>query len=135
MNREQAVQTWRSLVGYFDPDIPAGLNQEGLAGLSLAGRELYAEFQPEAKVLALHAVICRWPGQFDQHRLDSLQALTNSESTGGGRLNYQPENGNLFLSRFYSEPPELPQFVEDAIALTAASAVWDERVVDRVFMI
>jgi hypothetical protein len=134
MNQDQASQTWRGLVHYFDPESSAELDQtKNLFGISLAGRELFAEFLPEKQHLALHAVICRWPGKYDPDQFESLKQRSTPDCMGGGALTYRQDSHHLFLSRYYSESPEIPQLLNDVQALTAASSNWDEKIVDCVF--
>jgi hypothetical protein len=134
MNQAQASQAWGALIRYFDPESLASLGQaNNLSGISLLGRELFAEFLPDKQLLALHAVICRWPGKYDQDRFESLQRLSTPESTGGGTLTYRQHSHHLFLSRCYCESPETTQFLIDVQALIAASSNWDEKIVDIVF--
>ena len=52
--------------------------------------------------------------------------------TGGGTVDYEPENKSLFLSRTYTQAPPQTAFIEDMKRLMKASLVWGDEVLDRV---
>jgi hypothetical protein len=136
MTRQEANQIWTELLDYYAPGKQnEGLNAQGLGGVSLRGRELYAEFIQATGGLDLRAFVCPWPGKYEPAEFERLRALAASGGeTGGGQLEYLPESHGLFLKLHYDDPPELGAFLGSLDLLVQAADHWDTDLVDLVFL-
>ncbi|HEX8819504.1 MAG TPA: hypothetical protein VF794_06230 [Archangium sp.] len=132
MTRDEAqrlLQTFMQSVGQPSE----GLNPQGFGGAVLGEAQLYFEYHSDKQALETSALIYKFrdapkPGVIEGFR-DEEKAGTN---TGGGAVDYEPENKSLFLSRTYSTLPADAAFREDMQRLTQASLVWADEVMDRV---
>jgi hypothetical protein len=132
MTREEAqrlIQVFMQSVGQPSE----GLNPQGFGGAVLGDAQLYFEYHSDKQVLETSALIYKFrdapkPGVIEGFRGEE-KAGTN---TGGGAVDYEPENKSLFLSRTYSTLPADATFREDMQRLTQASLVWADEVMDRV---
>jgi hypothetical protein len=64
--------------------------------------------------------------------IDGFKAEAKQTATGGGEVDFEPENGGLFLSRVYGDKVDYAPFVKEIDALLVASVDWAKDVVPRV---
>ncbi len=110
-----------------------GLNPQGFGGISTGEAQLYFEFHEDSQTLECSALVYRFreppkPGVLDGFRQEEKQGT----DSGGGTVDYEPENRGLFLSRTYKDRPRADAFGKDMKRLMKASAVWGDEVLDRV---
>lgn len=113
--------------------IETGLNPKGFGGIDVEGSSLYFEFDEKAKTLECSALVYKFhdapkPGVLEGFKAEEA-AGTN---TGGGKVDYEPENKGLFLSKTYQIVPDAMTFERDMKKLMEASAVWGDQVLKRV---
>ncbi|WNG36300.1 hypothetical protein F0U60_23355 [Archangium minus] len=110
-----------------------GLNPQGFGGAVLGEAQLYFEYHADKQALEASALVYKFrdppkPGVLEGFRAEEKAGT----DTGGGAVDYEPENKSLFLSRTYSTVPQDAAFKEDMQRLTQASLVWGDEVLDRV---
>ena len=132
MTRDQAVKILQAFFKSQNVE-SEGLNEKNLGGASIGDLQVYFEYQPEKAALKCSALIYSFrqapkPGVLDGFKKEE-QAGTD---TGGGAVDYQPENKGLYLSRSYTEPVEDTVFLNDMAYLMSASRVWGGEVLERV---
>jgi hypothetical protein len=101
--------------------------------MSIGMGSLYFEFKEQAQSLTCLALIYKFhdapkPGIIEGFKAEEA-AGTNA---GGGKVEYQPENKGLYLSRTYSKVPAQASFEQEMKDLLQASRVWGDEVLDRV---
>lgn len=110
-----------------------GLNPQGFGGAVLGNAQLYFEYHSDKQVLEASALVYKFRDPPKPGVLEGFRAEEKSGTdTGGGAVDYEPENKSLFLSRTYSTVPQDAAFKEDMRRLTQASLVWGDEVLDRV---
>ena len=137
MTREEAntlIQTFaRSQGGEV-----SGLNMNNMTGLSLGDSDLFFTFHQsmfahKEPSLEVSALIYRFRADPDPRILqgfkDEHEAGTPS---GGGEVDFEPENKGLYLTRSYTKVPTQDAFNADLIALAKASKAWGHEVLERV---
>ena len=133
MTRESAQRLVQTFVRpEANPQSP-GLNPEGFGGLVMDGAQLYFEWHEDTQALECSALVYKFheppkPGVLDGFRAEEKEGT----DTGGGTVDYEPENRGLFLSRHYSQMPPGNEFARDMKRLMKASNVWGDEVLDRV---
>lgn len=133
MDRQAAITQIRSFFRTtFGRDSP-GLNEKGFGGVELGRARVFFEHDEKRRLLICSALIHK----FDREPTsEKIQAFRDEEragtSTGGGHVDYQPENRGLFLSRSYSSPVEDAVFRKDLTDLGEASLQWGDEVFFRV---
>lgn len=132
MTREEAqrlVQTFMKSLGQSSE----GLNPQGFGGAVLGDAQLYFEYHTDKQALETSALIYKFRDAPKPGVLEGFRAEEKSGTdTGGGAVDYEPENKSLFLSRTYSTMPPDTAFKADMQRLTQASLVWGDEVMDRV---
>ncbi|MFL5354323.1 hypothetical protein [Archangium sp.] len=132
MTREEAqrlVQTFMKSHGQSSE----GLNPQGFGGAVLGDAQLYFEYHTDKQALETSALIYKFRDPPKPGVLEGFRAEEKSGTdTGGGAVDYEPENKSLFLSRTYSTVPPDTAFKADMQRLTQASLVWGNEVMDRV---
>jgi hypothetical protein len=133
MTREEAqrlLQTFMSAVGQPSSE---GLNPQGFGGAMLGDAQLYFEYHSDKQELETSALIYKFREAPKPGVLEGFRAEEQSGTdTGGGKVDYEPENKSLFLSRTYATVPADAAFKQDMERLTQASLVWGDEVLDRV---
>lgn len=132
MTREEAqrlVQTFMKSHGQSSE----GLNPQGFGGAVLGDAQLYFEYHSDKQALETSALIYKFRDPPKPGVLEGFHAEEKSGTdTGGGAVDYEPENKSLFLSRTYTTMPLDTAFKADMQRLTQASLVWSSEVMDRV---
>ena len=132
MTRDEAqrlVQTFMMSLGQSSE----GLNPQGFGGAVLGDAQLYFEYHSDTQALETSALVYKFRDPPKPGVLEGFRAEEKSGTdTGGGAVDYEPENKSLFLSRTYSSTPTDAAFKEDMRRLTQASLVWADEVMDRV---
>ena len=133
MTREQALRLVRTFLRGSGVDSP-GLNRNNLGGAMVGEGQVYFEYHPKAQALQCSALIYRFrdkpkPGVLEGFRQEER---AKTADTGGGRVEYEPENKGLYLSRTYTRTVDERAFRNDMQRLMAASLVWGDTVLDRV---
>jgi len=133
MIRDEAQRLAQALLAATgNPDSP-GLNPQGFGGVAIEGAQLYFEWRDKEQALECSALIHKFRDAPKPGILEGFQAEEKAGTdTGGGTVDYEPENKSLFLSRTYTQAPPQSAFVEDMKRLMKASIVWSDEVVDRV---
>ena len=132
MTREEAqrlLQVFMQSIGQPSE----GLNPQGFGGAAIGDAQLYFEYHSDKQQLETSALIYKFrdapkPGVLEGFRAEEKAGT----DTGGGAVDYEPENKSLFLSRTYANAPAEPAFAEDMKRLMQASTVWGDTVMDRV---
>jgi hypothetical protein len=132
MTRDEAITILKAFFKSQNVDSP-GLNEENLGGASIGDLQVYFEYQPDSGALKCSAHIYSFrqpprPGILEGFKKEEVAGT----DTGGGSLDYQQENSGLFLSRSYIETVSDSEFMDDMVALMAASRVWGDEVLERV---
>ena len=96
--------------------------RSGLAGLLRSWVSVLAPAAPENTPLTRESAQRLVQGYLGEEGTDS----------GGGTVDYEPENRSLFLSRTYTQVPDERAFGKDLKKLMKASLVWGREVLDRV---
>ena len=110
-----------------------GLNPQGFGGAVLGDAQLYFEYHSDKQELEASALVYKFRDPPKPGVLEGFRAEEKSGTdTGGGAVDYEPENKSLFLSRMYSTMPADAAFREDMRRLTEASLKWGDEVMDRV---
>lgn len=132
MTREEAqrlVQAYMLSLGQQSE----GLNPKGFGGAVLGDAQLYFEYHSTRQALETSALIYKFRDLPKPGVIEGFYAEEKSGTdTGGGAVDYEPENKSLFLSRLYNTVPTIESFSEDMKRLTQASLVWGDQVLDRV---
>jgi hypothetical protein len=133
MIREEAQRLAQAFLAATDNPNSPGLNPQGFGGVAVDGAQLYFEWHDKEQALECSALIYKFreppkPGIVEGFQ----QEQTSGTDTGGGTVDYEPENKSLFLSRTYTQAPPQTAFIEDMKRLMRASLVWGDEVLDRV---
>jgi hypothetical protein len=133
MIREEAQRLAQALLAATEnPDSP-GLNPQGFGGVAVDGAQLYFEWHDKEQALECSALIHKVHETPKPGIVEGFQQEQKSGTdTGGGTVDYEPENKSLFLSRTYTQAPPQSAFIEDMKRLMQASLVWGDEVLDRV---
>jgi hypothetical protein len=131
MTRQEAER----LVGGFGTSlgVKAELTPGGFAGLSVETASLFFEYRDSAQTLDCSALVYRF---HDAPRPGVLEGFAAEQAagtdTGGGRVDYEPANQGLYLSRTYQAAPDAAAFAGDMRSLLKASLRWSDEVLPRV---
>jgi hypothetical protein len=131
MTRQDAERLVQTLGRTFG--VETALNPTGFGGISVGESSLYFEFDEKAQTLECSALIYKFhdapkPGIIEGFKAEEAAGT----DTGGGKVDYEPENKGLFLSKTYSKTPDVAGFEKDMERLMEASRVWGDDVLDRV---
>ena len=131
MMRDDAA---RMVQNYFESYglVSPGLNKNNFGGAAIGEREIYFEYDPLVNALKCSALIYKFQVEPKTGILEKFREEELDTDTGGGKVDYEPENRGLYLSRIYSETVEPQQVRKDLDQLTRASKVWGQEVLDRV---
>jgi hypothetical protein len=133
MTREAAQRLVQTFVRPQGPLQSPGLNAEGFGGINTGDAQLYFEWHEDTKALECSALVYRFHEPPKPGVLETFQAEEKEGTdTGGGTVDYEPENRGLFLSRTYTQVPDERAFAKDMKRLMKASLKWSEEVLDRV---
>lgn len=133
MIREEAQRLAQALLAATGNTSSPGLNPQGFGGIALEGAQLYFEWRDKEQALECSALIHKFHDAPKPGIVEGFQQEEKSGTdTGGGTVDYEPENKSLFLSRTYTQAPPQSAFVEDMKRLMKASLVWIDEVLDRV---
>lgn len=133
MIREEAILILKKFFMMQHIDSP-GLNDNNVGGASIGDLELYFEYIPKEEALNCSALIYSFKEEPKPGVIEGFKEEENfgRTGTGGGFVDYQPENKGLFLTRTYSEYVEDIDFLNDMEALLGASRDWTKDVLPRV---
>ena len=133
MTREAAQRLVQSFVRpEANPQSP-GLNPEGFGGLVMGGAQLYFEWHEDTQALECSALVYKFHEPPKPGVIETFQAEEKEGTdTGGGTVDYEPENRGLYLSRTYTQAPDERAFGKDMKRLMKASLKWGDEVLDRV---
>ena len=112
--------------------VSSGLNKNNLGGAAIGDAEIYFEYEPSAETLKCSALIYKFQVEPKTGILEKFRDEELITDTAGGKVDYEPENRGLYLSRVYSERVETEQLREDLDQLIHASRVWGIEVLERV---
>ena len=112
--------------------VSSGLNKNNLGGAAIGETQIYFEYEPVEGVLKCSALIYKFQVEPKTGILERFREEELITDTAGGKIDYEPENRGLYLSRIYSEQVETEQLREDLDQLRQASKVWGQEVLDRV---
>jgi hypothetical protein len=132
MTRNEATVQIQNFFRDNGQDSP-GLNAKGLGGAALGDAELYFEHDEQAQALACSALIYRFkeppkPGVVEGFRAEQQAGV----DTGGGSVDYEPENHGLYLRRSYQSTANTESFNHDMELLVNATRRWVAEVLPRV---
>ncbi|MFP2905644.1 hypothetical protein ACLESD_11420 [Pyxidicoccus sp. 3LFB2] len=133
LTRESARRLVQGYLGEEGTPPSTGINVQGFGGISTGGASVYFEWNEEAGSLECSALVYRFreppkPGVIDSFHAEQREGT----DTGGGTVDYEPENRGLFLSRTYTRMPTEREFAKDMRRLMKASLKWGDEVLDRV---
>jgi hypothetical protein len=133
MIREEAVRLAQAFLAATENPHSPGLNPQGFGGVAVEGAQLYFEWRDKEQALECSALIYKFRDNPKPGIVEGFQAEQKAGTdTGGGTVDYEPENKSLFLSRTYTQAPPQTAFIEDMKKLMKASLVWGDEVLDRV---
>jgi hypothetical protein len=132
VTREQASGLVRSLFAALG-QTSEGLNSKGFGGFSLGETDLYFEHRADG-VLRCSARIYRLRVAPRPQVLEAFRKVerAKSDDAGGGRFEYQPENGGIYLGRAYVDPIDPAVFVDEFKRLAQAADHWRTKVSPRI---
>src|SRR4051794_1899302 len=109
MTRDEAVRILRNFFKSQNVDSP-GLNDKNLGGAQVGDLQIFFEYQPEIGALKSSAHIYSFREEPKKEILAGFkqEEAERTTDTGGGVVDYQPENRGLYLSRTYTEVVEDP---------------------------
>lgn len=112
---------------------PPALNSKGFGAAQLGEGQIYFEYHPDRRALECSALVYRFRAPPRQGVLEGFRAEARAGTdTGGGELDFEPENGGLYLSRFYGDRVPHETFVTELNTLLGASVTWAKDVLPRV---
>jgi hypothetical protein len=133
MTRDEAQQLARAVLAAAGQPESVGLNPQGFGGVATDNAQLYFEWHEEKQELECSALIYKFRDNPKPGIIEGFQAEQKAGTdTGGGTVDFEPENKSLFLTRTYTQAPPHPIFVDDMKRLMKASLVWGDEVMDRV---
>lgn len=131
MNKEEIIVLIQSFLKNCAIDSSPGLNKNNLGGVSFGDTQLYFEYREGA--LACSALIYRFRKPPNPKVIAALKEEETLTDTGGGKIEFQPENQSVFLTQIYTDLPNLEEFQSDMQKLASASSTWNSQVMDRAF--
>ena len=129
MTREEANGMVQAFFRAHAVESP-GLNENNLGGAAVGDSQIYFEYEPLKQSLKCSALVYRFQAEPRPGVIEGFKAAESD--TGGGKVDYEPENKGLYLSHDYSETVTDEQFVADLESLMKASKVYGGDVLDRV---
>lgn len=126
---QQLVQEYMKTLGQQSP----GLNENGYGGVAVGNAQLYFEYDSFVMALETSALIYKFNDEPKPGIIEGFEAEEKAGTdTGGGAVDFEPENKSLFLSRQYNTVPSTASFEADMKRLMAASLKWGDEVLNRV---
>lgn len=104
MTHAEAASALQGLLGSLGIK-SAGLNAQGLGGVSLLAEDVSFDHDAESGTLTVSATVHRFQKTPLPRVLQALREEAKRSDLGGGRLDYEPVNGGLFLALCYTERP------------------------------
>lgn len=101
-----------------------------VTGVMLGPAALYFEYDDARQTLSCGALVYRFRSAPRPGVLEDF--LQETRGAGGGSLVYREETRALLLSRNYTEPAPVEDFVLDMKRLAAASLGWASELLERV---
>ncbi|MDC0707325.1 type III secretion system chaperone [Stigmatella sp. ncwal1] len=133
MTRDEAKRLAQALLAETGQPDSVGLNPQGFGGVAVDNAQLYFEWHDPEQALECSALIHKFRDAPKPGILEGFQKEQQAGTdTGGGTLDFEPENKSLFLSRTYTQAPPNTAFIADMKRLMRASLVWHGEVLDRV---
>ncbi|ADO71505.1 hypothetical protein [Stigmatella aurantiaca] len=133
LTRETAQRLVQSFIHSEGAPISPGLNAQGFGGLAAGGAQLYFEWHEETQALECSALVYRFREPPKPGVIAGFQAEEQEGTdTGGGTVDYEPENRGLYLTRTYAQVPEERTFAKEMRRLMKTSRKWNTEVLDRV---
>ncbi|MFP2926340.1 type III secretion system chaperone [Pyxidicoccus sp. 3LG] len=133
MTREEAQRLAQAFLAANGQPNSIGINPQGFGGIVVNDAQLYFEWHDQEQSLECSALIHKFRDAPKPGVLEGFQQEQKSGTdTGGGTVDYEPENKSLFLSRTYTQAPQQPIFNDDMKRLMKASLVWSGEVLGRV---
>ena len=110
-----------------------GLNAQGFGGAVIGDAQIYFEYHGKTSQLEVSALVYKFRDRPKPGVLEGFSAEEKAGTdTGGGAVDYEPENKSLFLSRYYAEVPPVETFQQHLDQLMKASLHWSQEVLNRV---
>lgn len=133
MTRDEAQRLAQAFLAATGEANSPGLNPQGFGGVAVSNAQLYFEWRDKEQALECSALIHKFRDAPKPGIIEGFQAEQKAGTdTGGGEVDYEPENKSLFLSRAYTQAPPQTAFIEDMKRLMRASLTWSNEVLDRV---
>ncbi|HVG62639.1 MAG TPA: type III secretion system chaperone [Hyalangium sp.] len=133
MIRDEAQRLAQAFLAATENPNSPGLNPQGFGGVAVEGAQLYFEWHEQEQALECSALIHKFRDNPKPGVLEGFQQEEKAGTdTGGGTVDYEPENKSLFLTRVYTQSIPQTAFIEDMKRLMRASLVWSNEVLDRV---
>lgn len=133
MTRDEAQRLAQAFLAETGDPNSVGINPQGFGGVAISDAQLYFEWHDKEQALECSALIHKFRDVPKPGVLEGFQQEQKSGTdTGGGTVDYEPENKSLFLSRTYTQAPPQTAFIEDMKRLMRASLVWSNEVLGRV---
>lgn len=135
MTRDEAIGLIQRFLKLLGVDKSPGLNDKDLGGVKVEDSELYFEYRRSTSVLLCSAFIYRFATKPDEQKLTRiLDQIAEQIDTGGGEIDFQPENQGMFLTKLYKQLPEDETFSADMEKLTGAVNLWmNDKVLSLIF--
>ncbi|MBI4853816.1 MAG: hypothetical protein HY819_18635 [Acidobacteria bacterium] len=133
MNKEEIIILIQSFLKNCGIDSSPGLNKNNLGGVSFGDTQLYFEYREG--VLACSALVYRFRKTPNPKVIAALKEEEKLTDTGGGKVEFQPENQSVFLTKIYTDLPDLEEFQSNIEKLISASNNWNSQVMDRAFTV
>ena len=131
MTRQEAEQLVSGLGKTYG--VKAELSPGGFGGLAVETASLFFEYSDASHALECSALVYKF---HDAPKPGIIEGFTAEEAagtdTGGGHVDYEPQNKGLFLSRTYQQSPDPGAFLGDMKTLMKASLTWGDVVLPRV---
>lgn len=133
MTRDDAQRLVQSFLRSLGQTQSPGLNPQGFGGVAVGDAQLYFEYHSDEQSLECSALIYKFRDTPKPGVLEGFQQEEKAGTdTGGGAVDFEPENKSLFLSRHYASAPAEPAFADDMKRLMQASTAWSDTVMERV---
>ena len=133
ITRDEAISMLQAYYKSFGLDSP-GLNENNLGGATTGEYQIYFEYQPAKHALKCSALVYKFHDEPKPGVLETVKGEEDvkTEETGGGTLEYEPENKGLYLSRTYTARVSDEAFAQDLEKLMKASVVYGDQVLERI---
>jgi hypothetical protein len=131
MTRDEAVRMVQAFFQSHSLQSP-GLNDQNLGGAAVGEFQIYFEYQPSNHTLKCSALVYRFHAAPKPGVLEAFKAAQSEFDSGGGWIDFEPENKGLYLSRSYSQQVPHEQFAKELDSLMNAGKLYGDQVLDRV---